>query len=210
VEVISIQEPKETSRDFTESTSSFSVLIERRSTMSLGAVMKCERDGLLICVIKENGAVAKWNAENPSLEIRPGDKIVGVNGVMEDAAKMTEMLGKHGTSKFEMMRKGTSEVVVRETKTGREQVLASALKDACCELPHLHQVASMPDDESVCAICMEAPAADPEHRLVQLPCKHVFHVSCVVKWFQEDAKCRCPLCNQTSQNRVVVKLSATQ
>jgi hypothetical protein len=208
-EVVMQQSSKADTKDFVESTS-FSVLIERRSDLSLGAVMKFERTGLLICVVKDNGAVAKWNAEHPLLDVRPGDKIVGVNGVIGEPAEMTKMLGQLGTSECKIMRTGTSEVIVRETKQGFERILASTLTDVCCDLPHLHQVATMPDDDSVCAICMEAPSEDPENRLVQLPCKHVFHVSCILQWFQKGAHCRCPLCNQSLQNRVVVKLSAIQ
>mmetsp|Transcript_113006 Transcript_113006/g.176588 ORF Transcript_113006/g.176588 Transcript_113006/m.176588 type:complete len:220 (+) Transcript_113006:20-679(+) len=208
-EVVMQQSSKVDTKDFVEPTS-FSVLIERHSNLSLGAVMKVERNGLLICVVKDNGAVAKWNTENPSLDIRPGDKIVGVNGIRGSPAEMTNMLGLLGTSDCEIMRTGTSEVIVRETQQGSEKVLASTPTDNCCDFPHLHQVATMPDDDSVCAICMEAPNEDPENRLVQLPCKHVFHVSCILQWFQKGSHCRCPLCNQSLQNRVVVKLSAIQ
>lgn len=203
------QSSKVDTKDAVESTS-FSVLIERRSNLSLGTKWKLERNGLLICVVMDNGAVAKWNTENPSLDIRPGDKIVGVNGVIGDPVEMTKMLGQLGATECKIMRTGTSEVIVRETKQGSEKILASMLTDVCCDLPHLHQVATMPDDDSVCAICMEAPREDPENRLVQLPCKHVFHVSCILQWFQKGAHCRCPLCNQSLQNRVVVKLSAIQ
>lgn len=43
---------------------------------------------------------------------------------------------------------------------------------------------------TTCTICQEAFALD-EH-LVSLPCHHVFHYSCVCKWF--ESRHTCPLC----------------
>jgi hypothetical protein len=53
--------------------------------------------------------------------------------------------------------------------------------------------------DQCCAICMED--VSPHESLVQLPCKHAFHVLCVARWLtQVDEGCnsrqRCPLCNR--------------
>jgi hypothetical protein len=57
----------------------------------------------------------------------------------------------------------------------------------------------------VCAICMEGSEV-LELRLVQLPCHHVFHASCLMTWFQKGAH-RCPLCNQTSTSGIIFTMT---
>jgi hypothetical protein len=52
-------------------------------------------------------------------------------------------------------------------------------------------VKNIGDDEPTCSICLcEYEKGD---KLVSLPCKHVFHESCITSW--TDHNTRCPLCN---------------
>merc|ERR1711879_9452 len=60
--------------------STWSVTIEKNDTTVLGIGYNRSNAGLLIVSIFDNGAVSDWNRKNPSLEVLPGDSIVGVNG----------------------------------------------------------------------------------------------------------------------------------
>eukprot|EP00427_Karlodinium_veneficum_P014899 CAMPEP_0169065872 /NCGR_PEP_ID=MMETSP1015-20121227/2638_1 /TAXON_ID=342587 /ORGANISM="Karlodinium micrum, Strain CCMP2283" /LENGTH=111 /DNA_ID=CAMNT_0009124481 /DNA_START=32 /DNA_END=364 /DNA_ORIENTATION=+ len=102
-QAVEVQLPAKTVEHMNESFGSAyssSVHIEREGDLSLGAAMKCIGDFLLICIVKDDGAVAKWNAKHPCRKIQPGDKLVGVNGITGDITKMTEEICKGGTSKW--------------------------------------------------------------------------------------------------------------
>ena len=52
--------------------------------------------------------------------------------------------------------------------------------------PHL--LTAHEDAEEICPICLEARVGD----VVGLPCTHVFHRGCILRWFEE--KMSCPTC----------------
>jgi len=52
-------------------------------------------------------------------------------------------------------------------------------------------VKNIGDDEPTCSICLSG--YEKGDKLVSLPCKHVFHESCITSW--TDHNTRCPLCN---------------
>merc|ERR1711957_345239 len=39
------------------------------------------REGILVSALKEEGMVSAWNRDNPSKDVRVGDRIVAVNGI---------------------------------------------------------------------------------------------------------------------------------
>ena len=45
-----------------------------------------------------------------------------------------------------------------------------------------------------CAICLEQLS---NKKTVRLQCDHVFHATCVARWFETSGETRCPLCLQT-------------
>ena len=47
------------------------------------------------------------------------------------------------------------------------------------------------ENEYHCAICLEM--YEEGESLVQLPCGHIHHETCIIRWLQE--KSNCPLCN---------------
>merc|ERR1712224_932233 len=60
-------------------------------------------------------------------------------------------------------------------------------------------VKNIGDDEPTCSICLcEYEKGD---KLVALPCKHVFHESCITSW--TDHNTRCPLCNSDLESMSV-------
>ncbi|OHT16074.1 hypothetical protein TRFO_42077 [Tritrichomonas foetus] len=58
-------------------------------------------------------------------------------------------------------------------------------------------------DGLVCPICYESfKAGEP---VCELPCKHVFHDSCVRSWFQHEAS-TCPMCRSSLKDQLVENL----
>lgn len=51
------------------------------------------------------------------------------------------------------------------------------------------------DDSSVCSVC-HMPIHDSGEEVVTLPCKHVFHYSCICKWARMLNGNSCPMCRQ--------------
>lgn len=45
-----------------------------------------------------------------------------------------------------------------------------------------------------CPICLEAFTSAAMHKVVNTPCRHYFHTRCLMAWFLEDARRRCPIC----------------
>lgn len=56
------------------------------------------------------------------------------------------------------------------------------------------------DKEESCSICLIKFDEDSNRKhYMMLPCKHVFHYSCIYKYLKRYS-CRCPLCNKSCGN----------
>ncbi|CAK0892220.1 unnamed protein product, partial [Prorocentrum cordatum] len=71
----------------------FSFTLRKADGTGLGLSVAQEGPALLIEAVRSDGAVEAWNkscAGRPERIVVPGDRIVGVNGVTEDSARMLE------------------------------------------------------------------------------------------------------------------------
>lgn len=59
-----------------------------------------------------DGLVAEWNASNPELAVRVGDRIVAANGVSKDAMRMVEECKRLGPVKVKLRRPGPGPTLV--------------------------------------------------------------------------------------------------
>lgn len=72
----------------------FHIIIDCTAGDRLGLhVVECNDTVLLIQLIKE-GAIAKWNERHPDKAVRVGDRIVTVNRINGDSARLTEILAE--------------------------------------------------------------------------------------------------------------------
>ncbi|XP_020574493.1 probable E3 ubiquitin-protein ligase RHB1A isoform X2 [Phalaenopsis equestris] len=61
------------------------------------------------------------------------------------------------------------------------------------EFSHIHSPTSFStDDDDVCPICLEE--YDDENPRIFTKCKHHFHLSCILEWFERSNKCA--VCDQ--------------
>lgn len=73
----------------THSTSTFTIVVEKRNASTkLGIDVDTTQDDSLIVDGVGGGMISEWNRENPEMQVQPGDLVVEVNGVMEDALSM--------------------------------------------------------------------------------------------------------------------------
>ncbi|OWM82442.1 hypothetical protein CDL15_Pgr002016 [Punica granatum] len=67
-------------------------------------------------------------------------------------------------------------------------------------------------DGLFCPICMEAWSDDGDHYICCLPCGHIYGMSCIKRWLQQQKKNagKCPHCNQRCTLKDVRKLFASR
>jgi hypothetical protein len=184
------------------SPSTWTVQVTKNETTVLGVRTKKEHDGLLIVAVSQNGALGAWNQENPSLAVLPGDKIVGVNGDTKNPWNMIDSMWQSGTFDLQVSRIPTEECKIKYEDN--RCVLASepCTTTGCgAGLECLPYVCVREARNDVCTVCLE-DYANPDARLVQLPCKHAFHPSCIAMWFEKGRR-RCPTCNFSVEAGVV-------
>ncbi|CAE8654579.1 unnamed protein product [Polarella glacialis] len=62
-------------------------------------------DGIALYIEKINdGIISDWNKANPSKEIRPGDRVLSVNGSKGPASEMTELCKTQTTLELKVVR----------------------------------------------------------------------------------------------------------
>lgn len=61
-----------------------------------------------------------------------------------------------------------------------------------------------------CEICIESFLDDPEKNICAIPCGHVFHESCLARWFQSQCeshlRMNCPKCRKATTSRQMIRL----
>jgi len=68
----------------------------RREGAELGLDLICSANIIWVVDVRDHGVLHSWNLRNPSKEVCPGDRIVGVNGIRHMNGILTE-LRKSGT-----------------------------------------------------------------------------------------------------------------
>jgi len=173
------------------------VKVTKGSDAALGMELCSHRedDYTIVAAIREHGIIAEWNEQNPSNAIRPGDRLLSVNGV-----------GGRGRRNYwallgELKKSGPIMLTV-SSRNGEQ--LDPQLENLAVEtLLSDHWVIGLPrviaseSGTTECSICLDALSDGEE--IVRLPCHHMFHLSCATKCFQECMvikEAKCPLCRQ--------------
>ena len=143
--------------------------------------------GLVITgVLQTDCPVHHWNEEHPQHRVMPGHAIIAVNGAEEIKDMLTEF---HTASHVELVISphltAVQRCCLREARRLKE---AESLVNGMVRPVHV-------DNEDLCSICLDH---EPSLELVELPCGHVFHKSCMTKWLMSSqARRRCPLCKRS-------------
>lgn len=156
----------------------FSITLKKEAESLLGVQVISARQGLGIVSIGP-GLVRDWNMADPRHEVRPGDRIVFVNGVRSQ--RMVSELTKVGTLYI---------VLQRGTAASEKNVLAGEVAE---DLPVTTYYEGNPDfaNSEVCGICLEDWREGED--AVRLPCKHLYHLECALQWLKKHSV-NCPLC----------------
>lgn len=156
----------------------FSITLKKEADSLLGVQVVSGRQGLGIVSIGP-GLVRDWNMGDPRHEVRPGDRIVFVNGVRSH--RMVAELTKVGTLYM---------VLQRGTVASEKNVLTGEIAEG---LPRTTYHKANPDfaNSEVCGICLEDWREGEE--AVKLPCKHLYHPECALQWLKKHSV-NCPLC----------------
>lgn len=176
------------------------ITLTREDGRTLGLRVGSDRFGIVARGVMEGSFLETWNTEHPALDVRHGDRILSVNGIAVDSS----WNGWWVT--VSELRKSTVHLVVERSawRPGAlyqggpwppqhaacwDRVLPEGFVD---DLPRV-----CPDDccASECPICLEQLQANSD--IVQLPCRHGFHLECIEQWLM---RCparqfpRCPTC----------------
>jgi len=174
--------------------------LTRVSGGPLGMRLKQGAGGLLlVCDFDEHGVVGAWNAQNPSMKVSSGDRIIAVNSVP---------VGSPRAAVIAELRKNTVRLVLSSGPAGDtwDTRALSTREESWASLDHLLPEGFMEtmtrctarECQAIeCCICLEE--LDPESSVVQLPCGHAFHPRCAESWLSQrpTVKCAtCPMCRQ--------------
>eukprot|EP00931_Biecheleriopsis_adriatica_P124301 TRINITY_DN9942_c0_g1_i2.p1 TRINITY_DN9942_c0_g1~~TRINITY_DN9942_c0_g1_i2.p1 ORF type:complete len:236 (-),score=38.55 TRINITY_DN9942_c0_g1_i2:75-749(-) len=171
----------------------FVVTISRKDlNESFGIVITFSEKGQEGLLIKDvtltDGPVSEWNAKHPSQAVRGGSVIHAINGYSLLDDMLRELRSSH---RIEMLVSTQTSRIQQQLLKKSQDTTISAL--AFQALPCKEACVCNTD---VCAICLEDCGADEQ--LLQLPCGHAFHNSCVKTWLLTRSR-QCPLCKQTMQ-----------
>jgi hypothetical protein len=190
---VHVQEPNDGTLKGTE----FEVVLTKKEGKPLGACIKKDKDvdEVIVVSLSEGGAFRAWNDEHPTHAVRPGDRVLAVNGVTgENFDNLTEQLWKTGEIRVLVLRKPGSVALTRTKSREFLDEFCRQITPMQCPVDHLLHANAGECGSTECAICFE----EYEHlddRVVLLPCKHAFHPLCAARWFNEK-KTTCPLCVQ--------------
>eukprot|EP00928_Gymnodinium_smaydae_P007787 TRINITY_DN12790_c0_g1_i1.p1 TRINITY_DN12790_c0_g1~~TRINITY_DN12790_c0_g1_i1.p1 ORF type:complete len:194 (-),score=20.17 TRINITY_DN12790_c0_g1_i1:530-1111(-) len=160
----------------TEADADVHVHLEKVDGERLGFVIMRTRVGCFLGSIEEGGALAYWNLQHPSTSVRVGDRIVSLNGVTGSKAIVVEA-----------WQAKTVDIVLRPS--GLPPSDGSRYVQARKSVDDYARVRGADSCSSECAICLESFA--PETQLVELPCRHAFHSSCLSHWLAGMNSCPC-------------------
>lgn len=158
---------------------------------------------LRVVKVDAGGLMSTWNVENPTKQVRRGDRILEVNGIRGDAQAMIEACKCSAT--LELLVRFTADLEQRHRMLQYRnlrpedyellQLLDAALPAITCVQRSF--VVGLPRCKAVdcgvdkCLICLSDCEKDDE--LTQLPCQHCFCTKCIEKWLTE-CRSHCPMC----------------
>mmetsp|Transcript_381 Transcript_381/g.1310 ORF Transcript_381/g.1310 Transcript_381/m.1310 type:complete len:225 (+) Transcript_381:70-744(+) len=173
------------------------VKITKLEGVPLAMVFRLRGENIVITSLGKNGSMHMWNQQHPDQEVLPGDIILSVNGISGEFWDVAAEIWKVGEMTIEVqkaqypganLRRSSSRVYL-ESETSKGTPLhgpVDGFKHICAEERC---------DVAECAICLEEFEA--QDRMVQLPCKHVFHPLCAARWLARG-RGECPLCRCSS------------
>merc|ERR1740121_1514579 len=135
------------------SASEFKMVLDKTTGRKLGMKVS-KKDGVTLQITEVTGdLVGQWNDEHPELAVSRGDSIVEVNGVVNDAAKLSEEC-KHN--------KMLELVVKRGQATPADEAVETATADTTTgvEVPKELEEVKVPTETKVDAETPQATTAD--------------------------------------------------
>lgn len=157
----------------------FSITVRKEPGAVLGIQVTVGRHGVTVTSVNE-GIIREWNERNARHQVRPGDRIVFVNGVRRE--DMVFELAKEGTL-YIVLQRGYSKA------NGRNTMPPSLVENLPC-FEYCEGLNKFKKYEA-CGICLEDWA--PGSQAMELPCKHLFHPDCASPWLTKHSAL-CPLC----------------
>jgi len=180
------------------------ISITRVNGASVGLVLNTyDGASLRIVQVEEEGLIPNWNKENPSHQLRRGDRIVEVNGVRGDALAMAEACKV--SSNLNLLFRYTSELEQRHhmmqycTLGPEDFELLLLLDKAIPPRTNVRRsfIAQLPREKACasgldrCSICLQEWHGDDE--ITRLPCQHYFCTKCIEQWLTQ-CRAQCPMC----------------
>jgi len=158
---------------------------------------------LRIVKVDAEGLMSTWNTENPTKQVRRGDRIMEVNGIRGDARAMIEACKYSGnlqllirfTADLEQRHRMLQYRNLRPEDFELLQLLDAALPARTCVqrsfVVRLPRFKACDVGVDKCLICLSDCEKDDE--LTQLPCQHCFCTKCIEMWLTE-CRSHCPMC----------------
>jgi hypothetical protein len=178
----------------------FNITLSKNEGTPMGAALKQVRraaeDAVLVISIADQGALREWNDQNPSMQVRPGDRIVAANDVRDGVVEIASELWQPGTISLEIERDLSKEWEIEHSNSRSflvEYAAASKRLPMNSPIDRLQHTCASAFGASECAVCLESYS--PEERVVVFPCSHAFHPLCAARWLTQGCSKRCPLCN---------------
>lgn len=176
----------------------FTVVIAIEEGTRFGAALdKYKNEEVAIVTsIDDDGQLNKWNRMHPAKKVCLGDRIAAVNNCRDDYWEMVAQLWwLRGECKLTVERDLHYEPI--EYRRGTRVFLAEYMSgETCSQLQYKPPADCLQvrraGDIFKCSICLEE-YANPDVKVVMLPCNHVFHSACFSQWLKKGIK-YCPLC----------------
>mmetsp|Transcript_72627 Transcript_72627/g.126084 ORF Transcript_72627/g.126084 Transcript_72627/m.126084 type:complete len:263 (-) Transcript_72627:100-888(-) len=163
----------------------------------------CDGATLRIIRVESAGLVPDWNRTHPEQQVRPGDRIVEVNGVKGDANAMLNECKERQELQFQICCTADIEHwcrMLQYRNLSPEDFELLRMLDEVAPSKHgaprslveaLPREAAHSCGAQECAVCLAEFAHDT--MVTRLPCQHIFCAPCIEEWLTQY-KSRCPLC----------------
>mmetsp|Transcript_90057 Transcript_90057/g.156050 ORF Transcript_90057/g.156050 Transcript_90057/m.156050 type:complete len:212 (-) Transcript_90057:85-720(-) len=170
------------------------VAVTKEEGVPLGIAIKGKDGDVVICSVSHRGMLkSSWENQHPGDELLPGYRIISANGVTGGVRDMGAELWKVGQIYLEVQKPENAHPPLRRTNSRVYLASTPGAKDFALNGPvdKFEHLSAQACGATECAVCFEE--LEPEDRVVQLPCRHAFHPTCIAQWFVRGTR-RCPLC----------------